>query len=91
MRPGETRKAEREGMREYDIRSELLDKSILQDRDVPHPCSCGSFEERSGEGLHVNTLYLSPCFVLRKIRVFQACVVVDKKTGGMSSRTTQNG
>ena len=56
MRPDETRKAER-ACKKYDIRSELLDMSwsILQDRDVPCTCSCESFEDRSGEGVHVNS------------------------------------
>ena len=44
-------------MREYDIRSELLDMgwSILQDRDVPQTYPNESFEDRSGEGFHVNS------------------------------------
>ena len=48
-------------MREYDIRSELLymNKSILQDRDVPHTCVTESFEDRSVEGLHVNSRFVS--------------------------------
>ena len=40
-------------MREYDIRSELLDMSwsILQDRGLPHTCITESFEDRSVEGV----------------------------------------
>ena len=54
----------REGMRECDIRSELLDMSlsILQDRDVPHTCFTESFEDRSVEGLHVNSRFVSVSF-----------------------------
>ena len=48
-------------MREFDIRSELLDMSwsILQDRGVPHTCVTESFEGWSVEGLHVNSHLLS--------------------------------
>ena len=48
-------------MRECDIRSELLDMSlsILQDRGVPHTCIIESFEDRSVEGLPVNSHLLS--------------------------------
>ena len=44
-------------MRAYDIRSELLDmsQSILPDRGVPHTCITESLEDRSVEGLHVNS------------------------------------
>ena len=50
--PDETRKAEK-----ADIRSELLDtgQSILQDRGVPHTYITQRFEDRSVEGLHVNS------------------------------------
>ena len=58
----------------------------VQDRDVPHTCSCESFEDRSGEWFHVNSR-LSQSLLLEEIRVFQACAVVEKKTGG----TSQNG
>ena len=51
-------------MREYDIRSELLDMSwsISQDRDVPNTCSSESFEDRSGEGFHVNSRLFQSLF-----------------------------
>ena len=44
-------------MREYDIRSELLDMtwSIVQDRGAAHTCITGRFEDRSVEGLLVNS------------------------------------
>ena len=47
--------------REDDISSELLDmsQSILQDRDVPHTCFAESFEDRSVEGLLVNSRFVS--------------------------------
>ena len=63
VRPDETRKS-REGMREYDIRSELMDmsQSILQDRGVPHTCITESFEDRSS-------------VLFEETRVFQACIV----------------
>ena len=46
-------------MREYDIGSKFLDTnwSIPQDRDVPHTCFSESFEDRSVEGLHVNSRF----------------------------------
>ena len=52
-------------MREYDIRSALLDmsQSILQDRDVPHTCFTENFEDRSVEGVHVNSRSVSVSFV----------------------------
>ena len=45
-------------MREYDIRSELLDmsQSILQDREG---CSTESFEDRSVARLHANSRFVS--------------------------------
>ena len=48
-------------MREYDIRSDLLDMSysILPDRVLPQTCITESFEDRSVEGLHVNSHLLS--------------------------------
>ena len=52
-------------MREYDIRSELLDmsQSILQDRDVLHTCFTESFEDRSVERLHVIGRFVSASVV----------------------------
>ena len=49
-----------------------------------------SFEDRSVEGLHMNSR-LSQSVLFEEIRVFQACAVVDRKTGGTFLRTTQNG
>ena len=48
-------------MREYDIRSELLEmsKSILQDRGVPHTCIIESVEDRRVEGLQTSSHLLS--------------------------------
>ena len=48
-------------MREYDIRSALLDmsQSILPDRGVPHTCITESFEDQSVEGFRENGHLLS--------------------------------
>ena len=75
-------------MREYDINPGSLDmsESILQDRDVPHISQSEFFEDQSGEGFHVNSSWTFPsshAVSVEEIRVFQACLVVKRWTGGM--------
>ena len=65
--------------------------SILRDRDVPHTCFTESFEDRSVEGLHMNSRFCLCQCCFEEMIVFQACAGVNGQTGGMFLRITQCG